>query len=114
MDFTKVQKHGDVFAAHQRQEIPVLDEYFMHVHNFFELYMLLDGNVEFCVETTAYALQPGDIMLVRPGEAHFAKVAADHPYERLYVQFSAKLLTQTLNGTCSSGESESRGLSFCP
>ena len=98
MDFVKVRSQGDVFAAHQRQETPVLEEYFMHIHDFFELYMLLDGNAEFCVETTVYALHPGDLMLVRPGEAHFARVAADHPYERLYVQFPEKMLTETLNG----------------
>lgn len=98
MDFVKVQNQGEVFAAHQRQEIPILDEYTMHVHDFFELYMLLEGNADFCVETNVYALHPGDLMLIRPGEAHFARVSADHPYERLYVQFSAKMLTETLNG----------------
>ena len=98
MDFVNVQHHGDVFAAHQRQEIPVPEEYFMHVHDFFELYMLLDGKGEFCVETTVYTIQPGDLVLVRPGEAHFARISLGHPYERLYIQFPAKLLTQTLNG----------------
>lgn len=98
MDFVYVQKFSDIFAAHQRQEVPVPEEYTMHVHDFFELYMLLDGQGEFCVETTVYTLQPGDLMLVRPGEAHFARVSLDRPYERLYIQFPARLLTQTLNG----------------
>ena len=97
MDFVKVRKSQDLFAAHQRQEQPVLEEYTMHVHDFYELYMLLAGNVEFCVETTVYPIQPGDLLIVRPGEAHFARVDPSRPYDRMYFQFPAKLLKETLN-----------------
>jgi len=98
MDFVKVQRYADLFAAHQRQEIPVLEEYNMHVHDYYELYMLLEGAVEFCVETSVYPLQPGDLLIARPGEAHFARVDPGVPYERIYFQFPAKLLKETLNG----------------
>lgn len=97
MDFLKVRKSQDLFAAHQRQEQPVLEEYTMHVHDFYELYMLLEGNVEFCVETAVYPIQPGDLLIVRPGEAHFARVDPSRPYDRMYFQFPAKLLKETLN-----------------
>jgi AraC-like DNA-binding protein len=97
MDFVQVQKSQDLFAARQRQEHPVLEEYNMHVHDFCELYMLLEGKVEFCVETAVYPIQPGDLLIARPGEAHFAKVDPSCPYERMYFQFPTKLLKETLN-----------------
>lgn len=98
MDFVKILRHLDLFVAHQREEVPNLPDYAMHMHDYYELYLLLEGNVEFCIEATVYPLHAGDILLIRPGETHVARVDPQKPYDRLYFHFHAKLLRETLNG----------------
>lgn len=45
-----------------------------HVHDHFEFYFFLDGNVQYVVGARRYELKPGDILIIRPGEVHFPEV----------------------------------------
>lgn len=45
-----------------RREIP------FHYHDFHKLLILLSGNTSYIIEGKMYALQPGDIVLVRAGQ----------------------------------------------
>ena len=65
--------------------------YAMHTHAFAELYCFLQGKVTYYVEGNSYALQPGDILLMRPAEAHYIDVDPTAVYERLYINFDIRL-----------------------
>lgn len=65
----------------------------MHTHAFAELYCFLGGEVIYHVEGTQYILNPGDILLMRPGEAHYAQVNKQVDYERISLHFDQKLLS---------------------
>ena len=65
----------------------------MHTHSFAELYCFLGGEVIYHVEGTQYILNPGDILLMRPGEAHYAQVNKQVDYERISLHFDPKLLS---------------------
>lgn len=75
-----------------------------HRHDFYELYCLLDGPFTFCVEENRYALEPGSLLLVQPGEVHWPEMKQPvHNTERIVLwlnpQFIASLsifLPQTL------------------
>lgn len=41
-----------------------------HQHDFFELFFLLDDNIDDIVEGMRYSLSPGSVMLVAPGQLH--------------------------------------------
>lgn len=41
-----------------------------HVHDFLELYVLLEGDASFMVEQNIYPLSPGDIVVSKPNELH--------------------------------------------
>ena len=41
-----------------------------HVHDFLELYILLEGDVSFMVEDKIFSLRPGDVVLSKPNELH--------------------------------------------
>ncbi|MBQ7921365.1 MAG: helix-turn-helix domain-containing protein [Clostridia bacterium] len=41
-----------------------------HMHDRMELYILLEGDVSFVVESSLYKLSPGDAIVVRPNERH--------------------------------------------
>lgn len=72
------------------------DEHFvpfgMHTHITAELYCLLQGEGVYRIEGSHYQMHPGDILLMRPGEAHHMQANPNIPYERMYINFDPKLL----------------------
>lgn len=65
----------------------VSDEYFycpLHTHDTLEMYFFISGNCEYLVEGTTYKLLPGDILIMRPVEAHCTRVLTmETSYERM-------------------------------
>ena len=63
--------------------IAELGEVSLHHHDFYEIYLFLNGSVEYSIESRIYRLLPGDILLIGPMELHQPRIAKDHgPYER--------------------------------
>ena len=61
-----------------------MNEVELHHHDFYEVYLLLRGRVEYIVENQLYRVRPGDWMLCSPLELHQARVDSnDEPYERI-------------------------------
>ncbi|MFQ7002991.1 MAG: AraC family ligand binding domain-containing protein [Ruthenibacterium lactatiformans] len=61
-----------------------LGEVSLHHHDFYEIYLFLNGSVEYSIESRIYRLLPGDILLIGPMELHQPRIAKDHgPYERM-------------------------------
>lgn len=77
------------YISHNLDPIPNAFE--MHTHTFAELYCFLSGKGIYHVEGSAYALQPGDILLMRPAEAHYIEVDPSLPYERICLNFDIRL-----------------------
>ncbi len=55
----------------------------IHHHDFYEIYFLLGGNVDFLIEGRTHHLEPGDLLLINPQELHQAQIHADTLYERI-------------------------------
>ena len=64
----------------------------LHMHEYYELYCFLKGDVIYHVEGTSYRLQPYDILAIRPAESHSAELLSASPYERLCIHFSKDML----------------------
>lgn len=65
----------------------------IHHHDFYELYFLLDGNVEYWVDGSIYRLRPGDLMLINPQEFHRPVVKEDDGiYERIVLWINKEYL----------------------
>lgn len=41
-----------------------------HFHDFYEIYFLLEGNLDYWIDGSLYPLVPGDILLIRPTQLH--------------------------------------------
>jgi len=82
-------KEPMITVTHVYDETP--GPFKMHTHSFAELYCILSGKGTYHVEGSHYPLHPGDIMLMRPGEAHFIEVDPSVPYERVCVLFNINL-----------------------
>lgn len=82
-----------------RYQTPGMDEVALHHHDFYEIYMLLKGQVAYTVENHLYNMQPGDIMLVSPLELHQARIAAGKDaYERIVLWVSTDHLRYLSSG----------------
>jgi len=69
---------------------PQIPPYQMHTHTQAELYCILDGQALYHIEGNTYQLSAGDILLIRPSEAHYIE-AGPGSYERLYANFDVRL-----------------------
>ncbi len=73
---------------------PNPDDFFMHAHDTYEVYYFVSGKGVYMVESTAYPLQTGCVLLMRPGEVHKLQIEADCPYERIVLQIPENSLLQ--------------------
>lgn len=72
-----------------------MNEVELHHHDFYEIYLLLRGRVDYTVENHLYHMRPGDIMLVSPLELHQARIIPDEePYERIVLWVARGFLEQ--------------------
>lgn len=54
-----------------------------HVHNYYEFYFFLEGNVTMNIEGALHALNPGDVIIIPPNVPHYAILKDKHiPYRR--------------------------------
>lgn len=83
----------ELHLFHKVNENPIREKLVLHTHADAELYCFLGGKATYYVEGTAYPLQPGDIILVRPMEAHNVRIDPSAPYERILLNFDAGILS---------------------
>ena len=90
---TMIAQDYEIYRYHSTY----LNEVELHHHDFYEVYLLLGGRVEYIVENQIYRVRPGDIvenqiyrvrpgdwMLISPLELHQARIATDaDAYERI-------------------------------
>ena len=64
----------------------------LHMHDHYEVYCFVSGNVKYVVEGRTYLLSPGSLVLVRSTESHRVIVEAGEPYERYVMNFRPEYL----------------------
>ena len=83
--------HG-LYFSHAIDRHPEQKSFSMHMHDQIEMYIFVSGKVRYHVEGNEYDLSPGDLLIIRQNEAHFADFLEDAPYERYVVNFLPSLL----------------------
>ena len=61
---------------------------FQHFHQFYEVHILLDGKASHIIEGDYYALQPYDIVFLRPALLHKTEYPVGAPRKRLIINFA--------------------------
>lgn len=64
----------------------------MHIHERCEIFYFISGRAEYLVEGSIYPLKPGNLLIMRPGEAHCIHVLGAENYERYAINFPLSLL----------------------
>ena len=77
--------HTDTFEVfHYRQSRPAGVE--VHHHDFYEVYLLLAGQVSYWVDGRILPMEPGDVLLINPMELHRPVIGAEgKQYERIVI-----------------------------
>lgn len=89
------------FDIHYNRDIS-LSKVDSHCHSYYEFYFFISGNVTYTVESNRFSLHPGDILLIDPGQHHFAVIDDfSSAYERyvlwLTPEFLEKLSSESTN-----------------
>lgn len=78
-----------IFVERERREKKMADVV-KHVHNFYELYFLIDGQIDKFVENRTHHLKPFDLIIIRPNVLHRALLCKDYRHERVVVYFDER------------------------
>lgn len=80
-----------VTASMPRNERHEVAKHYMHTHETAELYYFIAGKTVFHIEGTEYIPERGDILFIRPAEAHYTSVDNNYPYERAVINFDISM-----------------------
>ena len=67
------------------------------LHNQFEVFYLIDGEIKYRIEGEEYLVNKGDVLFVSPNEVHSIEVLGGNKYERIVVMFDLEKITQILS-----------------
>ncbi len=73
-------------------EHPADEQFYLHVHDDYELHCVVSGKVGYIVEGSVYDLRPGSLILMRSAETHRLVVHKKEPYERYTLNFRPQVL----------------------
>ena len=85
-------RHVGLSLRHDREEPHEFTRFNLHTHATAEIYYFVSGKGVFHVEGSSYVLQPGDILLMRPAEAHYVEQDPTLTYERICLNFDPAIL----------------------
>lgn len=72
-----------------------LTEVELHHHDFYEVNLLMSGDVTYVIEGRVYHVLPGDMLIINPKELHQVYIQPDEaPYERYMLWVTPALLQQ--------------------
>ncbi len=67
----------------------------LHHHDFYEIYLLISGDVTYTIESRQYHVMPGDLLLISPRELHQICIRPEMSvYERFVLWVDPQILSQ--------------------
>lgn len=75
-------------SYHNPHHFHIEDEPTAHIHELFEIYLNLSGNVSFMVENHTYPVSRGSLIITRPFEYHHCICHDNREHEHYCLQFS--------------------------
>lgn len=69
-----------------------------HRHEGYELYLFLQGNVNCYVEQQCFHMEPGDLLVIHPGQYHRPVMLDQSSYERITLNFQESFLQKLSTG----------------
>ena len=64
---------------------PTYEKFRFHTHENYEIYLFMEGDVNFIIENKTYSLEPYDVIVVKKHELHNISFVKSSPYHRIYL-----------------------------
>ena len=77
----------------------------VHHHDFYEVYHLLQGHVDYWVDGRILSMEPGDLLLINPMELH-RPIIRDNTYERIVLWIDREYLRSLSPALCACFEAD--------
>ena len=85
--------YGEIDFAHKLDKAgSPSEDYGKHMHHFYEILFFVKGDVLYTVESNTEKLEEGDLIIIHPGQYHFAVVNGGLSYERYVLKFPSSLI----------------------
>lgn len=78
-------QYEEIYLSYALDDYPEDKHHFMHIHDRCEIFFILSGDISYLVEGSHYTLDSYDLMIMRPAEAHRAKILNSTRYERYVI-----------------------------
>lgn len=75
-----------------RSRVDTPEDYEFHLHNFFEIYFFISGDVNYFIEKKVYPLKYGDLLIINNHEIHKPTFRSRSPYERIVIHFEPEVV----------------------
>jgi len=62
-----------------------------HLHDRFEIYFFISGDVNYFIEKKVYCLKYGDLLIMNSSEIHRPQFSSNTPYERIVIHFDPEV-----------------------
>jgi len=82
--------HSSENFSFQRISSPKCDVE-IHIHDTYEIYQALSGNIKYFIEGNCYKLNIGDIIITNTKEVHRPTTINESVYERRFIQFQPEI-----------------------
>ncbi|WP_138752217.1 helix-turn-helix domain-containing protein [Paenibacillus sinopodophylli] len=82
--------HKDLLASHGTSSIAPTKDF--HVHDNYEIYLFLDGEVNLFINQFCYHLQRGNLLVINNHEIHKVINLSGKPYERMTIHFKPDMI----------------------
>lgn len=89
MDIYYKKLNESINFGHTRIENPGQADF--HLHDRFEIYFFISGNVNYFIEKKVYSLHFGDLLLMNNHEIHKPSFSPGEQYERVVIHFDASI-----------------------
>lgn len=92
MNILSSYNDNDIYFHYAYDEYPNPEEFPMHAHGNYELFIFINGKGHYSVEGIDYQLKPLSILVIRPLETHKLYINPKQPYERISLCFNETII----------------------
>jgi YesN/AraC family two-component response regulator len=87
IDYQNINRH--IVYSHIKIKTPNVN---FHLHEGYEIYFLISGDVNYFVEKKIYPIEYGDLMITNSREIHKPAFQSDKMYERITLEFNPAII----------------------